>query len=73
MKKGSKKNDPDMQAEYDFARGVRGKYARRYAEGTNVVVLEPDVARAFPNAEAVNSSLRALAQIIRRQKPTVAK
>ena len=57
-----------MQPEYDFADGVRGKYARRYAQGTNVVVLEPDVARAFPNAEAVNTSLRALAQIIRKQK-----
>jgi hypothetical protein len=68
MKKGDKKNDPGMQPEYDFAGGVRGKYARRYARGTNVVVLEPDVARAFPNAEAVNNSLRALAQIIRKQK-----
>jgi hypothetical protein len=57
-----------MQAEYDFSAGVRGKYARRYAQGTTVVVLEPDVARVFPNAEAVNTSLRALAQIIRKQK-----
>ena len=48
----------------DFTSGVRGKYARRYAQGTNVVVLEPDVTKAFPNAEAVNSSLRALAVII---------
>ena len=73
MKKGSKTNDSNMQPEYEFAEGVRGKYARRYAQGTNVVVLEPDVARAFPNAEAVNSSLRALAQIIRKQKSSVAK
>ena len=73
MKKSSKKNDSDIQAEYDFSRGVRGKYARRYAQGTNVVVLEPDVARAFPSADAVNSSLRALAQIIRKQKSAVAK
>jgi len=56
-----------MRAEYDFSRGVRGKYARRYAQGTNVVVLEPDVAEAFPNAQAVNRSLRALAGIIRQQ------
>jgi hypothetical protein len=68
MKKRSEKNNSEMQSDYDFSAGVRGKYARRYAEGTNVVVLEPDVARAFPNAEAVNSSLRALAQIIRKQK-----
>ncbi len=40
--------DPDLRAEYDFARGVRGKYARRFAQGANVVVLEPDVAKAFP-------------------------
>ena len=59
-----------MRAEYDFSRGVRGKYARRYAQGTNVVVLEPDVAKVFPSAEAVNRSLRALADIIRHQKKT---
>lgn len=56
-----------MPVEYDFTAGVRGKYAHRYAQGTNVVVLEPDVAKAFPNAEAVNSSLRALAGIIRQR------
>ena len=61
-----------MQAEYDFTGGVRGKHARRYAQGANVVVLEPDVAKAFPNAEMVNSSLRALAQIIKRQEKAVA-
>jgi len=59
--------EPGMRAEYDFSRGVRGKYARRYAQGTNVVVLEQDVAEAFPSAEAVNRSLRALAGIIRQQ------
>ena len=61
-----------MRAEYDFSRGVRGKYARRYAQGTNVVVLEPDVAKAFPSAESVNRSLRALANIIRQQKKALA-
>lgn len=68
------RNEPEMGAEYDFSRGVRGKYARRYAQGTNVVVLEPDVAKVFPSAEAVNRSLRALADIIRqRKKPLAAK
>ena len=38
--------------------GVRGKYAKQYREGTNVVVIEPDLARAFPNAKAVNDALR---------------
>jgi hypothetical protein len=61
-----------MRAEYDFSQGVRGKYAHRYAQGTNVVVLEADVAKVFPNAEAVNTSLRALAGIIRRQHKTLA-
>lgn len=73
MKKApEKQHEPEMRAEYDFSRGVRGKYARRYAQGTNVVVLEPDVAKAFPNAQAVNRSLRALADIIRHQKKTSA-
>ncbi len=67
MKKALKKNN-EMLREYDFSKGVRGKYARRYARGSNVVVLEPDVAKIFPNAEAVNSSLRSLAEIIRRRK-----
>ena len=68
MKKPGKQIDPDIQPEYDFADGTLGKYAGRYAQGTNVVVLEPDVARAFPSAKAVNGSLRALAKIIREQK-----
>ena len=55
-------------ARYDFSQGVRGKYAQRYARGSNVVVLEPDVAKVFPNADVVNSSLRSLAKIIRHRK-----
>ena len=67
MKKVREKNN-EMLRDYDFSQGLRGKYARRYAQGSNVVVLEPDVAKVFPNAEAVNSSLRSLAEIIRRRK-----
>jgi hypothetical protein len=52
------KADADIRPEYDFTPGVRGKYAERYARGTNVVVLEPDVAAAYPTAEAVNRALR---------------
>ena len=74
MKKARKrKTGSEMRAEYDFSRGVRGKYARRYEQGTNVVMLQPDVARVFPNAEVVNESLRALAVIIRRQKSLASK
>ena len=69
------RNDPEMLAEYDFSKGVRGKYAKHYAEGTNVVVLDPDVAEYFPDHQAVNDSLRSLIAIIRRQpkaEPAVA-
>ena len=62
-----------MREEYDFARGVRGKYARRFARGTNIGVLESDVAKVFPSSETVNSSLRALAGIIRRREKVLAK
>jgi len=65
MKKASNKSGrKPMRNEYDFSQGERGKYAQRYAQGTNVVVLEPDVAKAFPNSKVVNVSLRA---IIRQQ------
>ena len=64
MKKASKKAPADeMRAEYDFssmAGGVRGKYARQFAAGSNVVVLEPDLAKAFPTASDVNAALRAV-------------
>jgi hypothetical protein len=61
-----------MRKEYDFSGGIRGKYAKRFAQGCNVVVLEPDVARLYPDAEAVNRALRALAEVaprsVRRKK-----
>jgi len=62
------RNDPDMLAEYDFRGGVRGKYAKRYAEGTNVVVIDPDVAEYFPDHDSVNKALRNLAAVIKRQR-----
>lgn len=67
MKRAPKKQrDPDMLEEYDFGKGVRGKYAQRYAAGTNVVILAPDVAAAFPDADSVNEALRALMKIARK-------
>ena len=57
-----------MRPKYDFSKGVRGKHASRYAAGTNVVVLEPDVAVEFRTAEDVNDTLRAVAGILRRRK-----
>lgn len=62
--------EPDMKAEYDFSKGIRGKYAQRYAEGTNVVVLAADVAAAFPTSEAVNTALRALITLARQTVKT---
>jgi hypothetical protein len=57
----------DLHDEYDFSRGVRGKYAERYAAGSNVVVLDPDVAAVFPTAEMVNEALRLRARLAREQ------
>jgi len=60
-----KKTDKDnMRSHYDFRGGVRGKYVARYREGTNVVVLDPDVSAVFKNAESVNRALRALLQAL---------
>lgn len=59
--------DEEMLPEYDFRGGVRGKYAERYAEGTNIVLLDPDVAEIFPDSESVNDALRMLAELARRQ------
>lgn len=52
------KADPDLRDEYDFSGGVRGKYAKRFAEGSNVVVLAPDVAKRFADSASVNRVLR---------------
>ena len=55
--------DPDLLEEYDFSQGVQGKYAKRYAAGTNVVLLDRDIAEAFPTDEAVNTALRLVIQL----------
>ena len=49
-----------MKKEYDFSKGVRGKYAERFEKGTNLVLLEPEVAKYFPTARAVNLALKSL-------------
>jgi hypothetical protein len=51
---------------YDFSGGVRGKYAQRYAAGSNIVRLDPDVAEIFPDSDSVNEALRALIKIARQ-------
>lgn len=50
----NEERDPEMLDEYDFSSGVRGKYAARFARGSHVVVLDPDVARVFTDSESVN-------------------
>ena len=62
------RKDPDMLEEYDFSKGIQGKYAKRYREGANVVVIEPDVARFFPDHDSVNKALRSLVEIIKKRK-----
>jgi len=57
-----------MRAEYDFSGGVRGKYAQRFARGSNVVVLEPDVAKRFKTSRSVNKVLREHAESGRGRK-----
>ena len=70
MKNIDTKLDDELLPEYDFFQlngGVRGKYAQRYQEGTNLVLLAPDVVEAFPNEESVNEALRLLIKIAKAQ------
>lgn len=70
MKKVDAEQEDEMRPEYDFSQlkgGVRGKYVERYRAGTNLVLLEPDVAQAFPDAAAVNEALRLLMKVAKTQ------
>jgi hypothetical protein len=72
MKKVESEEEDDLQPEYDFSQmegGVRGKYVERYRQGTNLVLLDPDVAAAFPDAKAVNDALRLLLQEKQSPRP----
>jgi hypothetical protein len=55
-----------MREEYDFSGGVRGKYVNRYRRGTNVALLDPELAEAFPDSKSVNDALRALLAVATR-------
>jgi hypothetical protein len=66
--------DDELRPEYDFSQlegGIRGKYVERYRAGTNLVLLAPDVAQAFPSEDAVNEALRLLMQIAQRQPANI--
>ena len=60
----------EMLPEYDFSNARPNPYAARYAQGSNIVVLDPDVAAVFPTEAAVNEALRALAGIMRKRRPS---
>lgn len=67
MKKETKtKRDPEMLKEYDFSRGVRGKYHKRFMEGSNVAVIDAELAKIFPDSKSVNQALRSLVTIARK-------
>jgi hypothetical protein len=71
MKKEVDELEDELLPEYDFAAmqgGVRGKYVQRYRSGTNLVLLDPDIAKAFPTEASVNQALRLLLQIADRHK-----
>jgi hypothetical protein len=60
--------ESDLAPDYDMKGAVRGKYAARYASATNVVLLDPDVAKAFPTSEDVNTALRELLRLRRKAR-----
>ncbi len=74
MKKAQKKTeDMEMREEYDFSGGIRGKYAKRYAEGTNVIVLDPELTELFPDSKSVNEALKYLAKLVHQTRKKAAK
>ncbi len=73
MKKGNQSLNDDLRPEYDFASmkgGVRGKYVKRFRKGTNIVLVEPEVAEAFPTEGAVNEALRGVLNTTRAVRRT---
>ena len=70
MSQARDRNIDDMRAEYDFSGGVRGKHHVAYKAGTNVVFLDADVAKAFPNSSSVNQALRLLLELAEKQIPS---
>jgi hypothetical protein len=68
IKRKPSQDKDTMRSEYDFSKGVRGKHAASYAEGTHVVVLEPDVAREFRTTEQVNETLRAVSKLLQQHR-----
>jgi hypothetical protein len=70
MSQASNENADELRPEYDFSGGVRGKHHAAYQEGTNVVLLDADVAKAFPDSASVNRALRLLLEIAEKHLPS---
>ena len=74
MKKKTTELNDELRSEYDLKSllkgGVRGKYAKKYRAGTKLILLEPDVAKAFPNEKAVNEALRLVMKLNKVQDKT---
>jgi hypothetical protein len=70
MKKARSRKETkvEIRAEYDFSGGVRGKYARAMAKGSNLILLDPELAKAFPDSASVNEALHQLLAVARRAK-----
>ncbi len=69
MRKASNSTAMEMPREIDFRGGERGRYAKRFAEGTNLVLLAPDVAAVFPDSNSVNAALRVVLRASAKAKP----
>ena len=67
MNQTENRDPDDLRPEYDFSGGVRGKHHAAYKEGTNVVLLDADVAKAFPDSASVNQALRLLLEVAEKQ------
>lgn len=72
MKTDRKRTHREMRSEYDFSGATRGKYHEQYGHGTNLVLLEPDVAEAFPDSRSVNRALRLLVDVAERRRSSKA-
>jgi hypothetical protein len=71
MKKLKRNGQPEMLPEYDFRGGVRGKYSKQYAQGTNIVILSPDVAKVYRTSQSVNKALRTLMKKRKTTAPAI--
>ena len=66
-----KKQALEIAPEYNFKDGIRGKYAKKFAEGTNIILLAPDVLKDFPDSNSVNKTLRAISKKVNRNRKKI--